>query len=115
MARGGICVLTGFLLASSHREFLCQPLGMAPTLTFALARVSFRCCSRGRLGSRAVSRRGTRDDRPAWRTGAGSVWLHVSNDRADQGRQATSNGGDERHQRDASPKPILEFDPDVVF
>jgi tripartite-type tricarboxylate transporter receptor subunit TctC len=35
------------------------------------------------------------DDRPAWRTGAGSVRLHVSDDRADQGRQAASIGGDD--------------------
>jgi GAF domain-containing protein len=46
-------------------------------------------------GVSAVRSQGDRDDRPAWRTGAGSVRLHVSDDRADQGRQATSIGGDD--------------------
>ena len=40
---------------------------------------------RGQHGSRAVSRRGTRDDRSARRTGAGSVRHHVSDDRARSG------------------------------
>src|SRR5262249_20060228 len=87
---------------SSRVHCLCQGEPGQDQFGIARYRKPRTCCwrafqddGRGRLGSCAVSWRRTRDDRPAGRTGAGSVRLHVSDDRADQGRQAASIGGDD--------------------
>ena len=64
---------------------LCQGQFRQDQYGIARHRDTAACCRRAvqdddrrRYGSRAISRRATRDDRPAWRAGAGSVRLHVS-------------------------------------